>query len=319
MPVDKKISDIIIYTSTLYGNDETSIIRSKLCIKMLENARNLGIKVVVKDGGSNAHFISQLTNLKNVVLVQDESAAEHKSMGEDRRHALRVAMQIAEQEIISQPCFFWTEPEKDSLISAENLQEMMSELTHGANIVVPARKEKAWETLPKNQRWFEQRAERRLLKILQESSATGWHKEPPDLWFGPKMFDGEGAKYFLGYNKDKNRADLWDATIVPVVEAIKDGQKVSSIPVDYEYTEDQRDSESGELEDAFTIKRLEQYAQILKEMGDKKWVDFFESAKEELAAMGEIKKEIKNNPNNVESAKREKELKTEIIKKFQNG
>jgi len=274
---------------------------------MLRNAENLGVKVVVKDSGSNEKFLNAVAGMSNIILVQNEPGGERKSMGNDRRGALEKAMQIAEQEKIEHPCFFWTEPEKDNLISAENLSEMASEIAKGSNIVVPARKAEALETLPKIQRWFEQRANKRSLKVMEEAT-DGRHHELLDLWFGPKMFDSEGAKYFTEYNKDNDRTDLWDAIIVPVTKATKDGKKVSSVPVEYKYG----------IEEPLELKRLEQYAQILREMGDKKWVEFFEEANEELAAMREVKKELKADPRNAELTGQEKKLKTEIVKKFQN-
>ncbi len=312
MQAKHDFSEIIIYTSTLYGNDETSIIRSKLCLSMLENARKLGVKVIVKDGGSNEEFINELQKLDNVTLIPPDSESKRKTMGEDRREALRAAMRLAGEKKMKQPCFLWTEPEKDNLISDENLSAMVSEINHGSNIVVPARKEMALSTLPKNQRWFEQRANKRSLEVIKAVLGKK-HQELLDLWFGPKMFDRIGAEYFANYNKDGNRTDLWDAVSVPVLEAIKEGKKVAGMPVDYEYSGSQRINETGELKNQFTIKRLEQYAQILKEMGDKKWINFFEETKEELARINELKKEKEIDPEKNEILN---ETKKNILHKF---
>jgi len=302
MTRQNNFDELIIYTATLYG-DEKSKVRSELCLNMLRNAEALGVTVVLADGGSNSNFINEVKKLTNAVLIEGKA----KSMGADRREALEAAVELAEKEKISQPIFFWTEPEKDNLISQSNLENMTNEIKQGANIVVPERKEEGLRTLPKFQRWFEQRANKRSLELVEEFSG-GRHQQLLDLWFGPKMFDREGVKFFREYNKDNNRIDLWDAIIVPVTEAIKAGKRVASVPVDYEYSENQRQEDSNELK-----KRLEQYSQILKEMGDRKWTEFFDEAKEALDKI----KELKNKKESiVESTELLNEQKKSVLKSF---
>lgn len=310
--IDAKLSEITIYTSTLYDNTETSRVRSELCINMLKNSAALGIKVVIKDGGSSEDFIRRVKEFKNVVLVQRQPGEKAKSMGQDRRDALKRAMEISLEEKLEHPSFFWTEPEKDNLVSEENMAVMYEEIRSGSNIVVPARKENAFNTLPKNQCWFEKRAKKRALEILKEVSG-GKHQELLDLWFGPKMFDLEGANYFINYNKDGGRADLSDAIIVPVEDAIRDGKKVSSVPVNYEYSESQRLNEIGEMKDLFARKRLEQYAQILRELGDEKWSKFFEDAEKDIIKIKELNKA--EQPSS-EQKQEITEKKKEILKNF---
>lgn len=311
MLAQNNLSELIIYTATLYGNDKISEIRSELCINLLKNAKELGVKVIIKDGGSSEKFINEVKKLDNVLLIQALPGGEAKSMGADRRDALEEAVKLAGREKMQNPCFFWTEPEKDNLIAEQNLANMVAEIRRGSNIVVPARKENAWESLPKTQRWFEQRANKRSQKLTKEFSG-GRHQQLLDLWFGPKMLDREGAEFFREYNKDNKRMDLWDATIVPVTEAVREGKAVGSVPVDYEYNEVQRLNESGELKDIFTIKRLEQYSQILKEMGDPFWKNFFQEAKEALNKI----LELKNKKESIENAELLNEQKKRVLKSF---
>ncbi len=302
MTRQNNLDELIIYTSTLYV-DEKSKVRSELCLNMLRNAEALGVTVVLADGGSNSNFINEVKKLSNVVLIEGKT----KSMGPDRRDALEEAVQLAAREKMQRPCFLWTEPEKDGLITEQNLTNMVAEIKRGSNIVAPARKENAWESLPRNQRWFEQRANKRSLELMKEFS-DGRHQQLLDLWFGPKMFDREGAKFFQEYNKDNNRIDLWDAILVPVTEAIKAGKRVASVPVDYEYSENQRQEDSNELK-----KRLEQYSQILKEMGDRKWMEFFDEAKEALGKIKELKKKKESTAENEELLN---EQKKSVLKSF---
>jgi hypothetical protein len=98
---------------------------------------------------------------------------------------------------------------------------------------------------------------------------------------------------------------------VPVTEAIKEGKVVGSVPVDYEYNEIQRLNESGELKDIFTIKRLEQYSQTLKEMGDPLWEKFFQEAEE---ALNEMQKE--NKKESADNVELSNEQKKSVLKTF---
>jgi hypothetical protein len=188
MSAQNNLSELIIYTATLYGNDNTSEIRSELCINLLKNAKELGVKIIVKDNGSSEEFINEVKKLNNVLLIQTSSGDKAKSLGAGRREALEEAVKLADREKMQNPCFFWTEPEKDNLIAEQNLANMVAEIKRGSNIVVPSRKENAWESLPKIQRWFEQRANKRSLELIKEFSG-GRYRQLLDLWFGPKMFD----------------------------------------------------------------------------------------------------------------------------------
>ena len=174
---------------------------------------------------------------------------------------------------------------------------MISGIREGANIVIPERGEKAWGQLPKLQHWLEQRAKKRAKNIVEFDDKL-------DLWFGPEVLDKIGAGYFLDYNAGKNRVDLWDALIVPVFDAMRDGIKVTSVPVDFLYNQSQIDNESDESNREIKIKRIEQYTQILKELGDPKWQDFFRDAKGELAKIRELNKDPSGNQEKLKEAKK---------------
>lgn len=244
----KKFSDLTVFTSTLYGRDKTSEIRQKLAEKFLDNCSKLQINCVVVDGGSNQELIDKIKLLKNVTLLSEPSL----SMGDGRKEALRIAM-----EKYKTPYYFWSEPEKDDLIKEESLTEIIKGLREEkADIVVPARIEN--DTRPELQTWIENRANKKATELMDSKLDESF-----DLWFGPKMFNQAGAKYFLEYQSILNK---WDTTIGPVIDAYKGGLKIASAKVDYKYDPSQKKDE--EFNRVIKKKRIEQYATILKVLGD---------------------------------------------------
>lgn len=244
--------DLTIFTSTFYGTDQTSKVRQNLALKLFENAEKIGVKCVVVDGGSNEEFLEKARAHRNVEL----SVRGSLGMGESRREALRVASEEL-PSATRKHFFLWVESEKDGLITIENLTKMIESLRGGdSDIVVPEREDMS--SLPHFQAWIEQRANKKAMQLTDKDVKEIW-----DLWFGPKMFNEEGLKYFLDY---KGELDKWDSIIKPVMNAYKDNKRVVSVPVSFEYDETQKDDE--EKNDEFKKKRIAQYSTILAEMGD---------------------------------------------------
>lgn len=254
MTEKNNFNDLTIFTTTLYKEDPVSQVREKLAIKLLENARNLGVNVVVVDGGSNETFLQRVRVLPNVSLVVDPSL----KMGESRRKALQVA-----REQFHSPFYMWVEPEKDALITAESLETMVAPLRENStDMVVPKRK--SLETLPPLQAKLEQRANKRASKITYGEEKN--ENEVLDMWFGPKLFNETVSEYFARYH---GKLDKWEAVLKPIINAYHDGKRIASVEVNYEYDPSQSGSEAGDR--AMQLKRLEQYATILAEMGDVFW------------------------------------------------
>ena len=255
----EQFRDLVLFTTTLYGEDQTSRVRSHLAEQMMANAKELGVRCVVVDGGSNKEFLDKMKAFENVTVVEDSSL----KMGESRRRALQTAVDMTAGA--EQPAFFlWTEPEKCDLITADNLRIMVDGLRKGkADVVVPARRDMS--SLPKFQAWIEARANKRAKGVAVAGLPPDGEVEILDLWFGPKMFNIEGARYFLDY---KGKLDKWDAIIKPVIDAHRGGKKVVSVPVDYIYDRSQKEDEETR---EFKKKRFLQYTTILAELGDKFW------------------------------------------------
>ncbi len=248
--------DLTIFTTTFYGTDPVSQTRQKLAEQFLTKANDLGIRSVVVDGGSTPEFLDWMRQLKNVHVEVEPKL----SMGESRRHALHAA-----REKYKTPFYLWVEPEKSNLLTPETLHAMISGLRSGAaDIIVPSRK--SHETMPKFQAWIEKRANFRAHQLM-----PGEH-ETFDLWFGPKMFNNEGAGFFESY---KGTLDKWDSIIKPVVDAYQAGKRISTVEVDYTYDPTQTDTEKDDR--IMKRKRFEQYRQILAELGDVFWKEQLEN------------------------------------------
>lgn len=253
---DDNYTDLVIITTTFYGEDDVSEVRSLIACETLRRINDLGIKCVVVDGGSTREFIEQIDELENIVVIIDSSLG----MGESRRKALEIAMtQFPESNY-----YLWMEPEKDDLIKETSIKSMLAPLQEGqTDIVVPKRE--SLDSYPKFQRKIEQRANKRVSDSLNIHDSEG---KDLDLWFGPKMFNREGAKYFLNY---KSKLDKWDSIIAPVVEGQRDGAKIKSVDVDYKYDVIQ---ELHEQENpSMNRKRIDQYTKILPELGDEYWAN----------------------------------------------
>ncbi|MEK9207541.1 MAG: hypothetical protein AAB922_03605 [Patescibacteria group bacterium] len=279
----KELKNIIVYTGVYYQDNALYQARSKIWFQTFDNAKKLGVKVVVRnDGGLPGEMLERIKTYENITIVEKTGL---NTLGGGRREALQKCLAIAEAEGIENPVFLWTEPEKDDLITEKNLLPLIKEVHAGNNIVVAAREEKAWEQLPPFQRWAERRANARANQTVEKETGIN---PGLDFWFAPKAFDRIGAQEFLAYNSNKDRLDLWDSIMVPIVTALKSGKKVKSLPIDFLYNKIQIDNESDELNRDIKIKRIEQYAQILKELGDPKWGGFFKEAEGELAKVKEL-------------------------------
>lgn len=250
-----KFPDLVIYTTTFYGNDPVSAVREKLALKLFENANKLRVKCVVVDGGSNPDFLAAARQFPNIEVIIDPSLG----MGQSRRVALKKAITKEEAAF-----FLWVEPEKSDLIDEASLGKMITGLRdQKTDIVVPKRE--SMETLPEFQAWIENRANKRAMKISGVSEDEV--KEIWDIWFGPKMFNRDGAQYFLNY---QGKLDKWDAVLKPVFDAYKAGKRVSSVGVDYKYDITQKQNEENDRE--MKKKRVTQYMTILSELSDEFWI-----------------------------------------------
>lgn len=297
--------DLTIFTSTFYRyNENTSIenqdvVRSNLAIKTIENANKLWIHLVVLDGWSCEDFLSKIRKFLNITIIEadDTNNIKSLSMWEARRMALEIA-----REKYNTDFYLWMEPEKDNLITKENIDPLMQEArTEKHEIIIPKRKNKA--SYPDFQAREETRANKELSSLMYKYTNKNWDTkewntkeynaydgEEYDLFFWPKLFSKKVIDYFLSY---KSTLDKSDAIITPILIAHQNWVSVWSKEIDYTYDITQKENEESSPKiksinkkwknrnrKIIDTKRLEQYVYILEET--KKQLKIKQKIKSEL-------------------------------------
>lgn len=262
---------IIVATSTFYPNWDQNItdanqsisIRGKLALETIGEAVKKGYQVIVVDGGSGSSFTSKAKDLGAVVFNQNEDG-----MSPGRRQAFREAAKLLEAKIIC-----WTEPEKISIVKDCLPKAIIPILLGEADIVVPKRDEGSFLTYPKYQAKIEKQANQLWNKILRKNGLLPNTTEDIDIWFGPKFFKNDSkilslflARYGLaetksGLYKNANPEDWANATMLPIITALKEGFRVKSVLVSYIHPSEQTRLE--ENNESFDEKRRQQFRSII--------------------------------------------------------
>lgn len=128
--------------------------------------------------------------------------------------------------------------------------------TSGSHIVVPRRSDGVFkDTYPIEQYHSEQFANKLLDSLGRDIGMPSI-----DWTIGPVMFRSEQAHHWLDYD-----GKMWDAQLVPMVEAHLHGAKVSSMECDYRHPVEMKDQEQGQVE--WNEKRLYQINVLLDTVG----------------------------------------------------
>jgi hypothetical protein len=256
--------DLIIITSTLYPPIQDKVVTSRrqIGLEFFNKAKDLGIRCIVNDGGSDESFLTELRKFENVEF----KVTPNLNMGAGTREA--IARALAHTEI---PYFMWTVPEKPDLLNNSVLNSLISKLrSNQADIVLANRQDlqsktsTVSESMPELQRKLELRANKRANALFSKS--PGQENQYLDLWFGVKMMNRDGLQPFLHY---RSELDKWDTVVTPVLEAYKSGKRVVAVEVPYKYDPAQKQHEAGNK--TMDKKRWQQYRSILATMGDEFW------------------------------------------------
>lgn len=242
----QRFADLAVFTTTMYGNDRSSMVRRELATEFFQRLRDLHITSSAVDGGSPEDFHAQLPTSENMFIER----APELNLGASRREALRLALEQSQVEFL-----MWAEPEKGNVITENNIEAILAPLrSHAADIVIPKRISK--ESYPHFQAWIEQRGNKRMNSLANHES------EEIDFWFGPRAFNRNCAKYFSEY-----QGSGWDSIFVPLLNAVRDGRHLASVPVEFTYPPEQRAiEEETEYLRTFKLKRLEQYRNLIQSL-----------------------------------------------------
>ena len=163
-----------------------------------------------------------------------------KTMGQSRRQTIRLALENASPE---EQFIAWIEPEKDTVV-----QHIGCMTTH--RITIPRRA--SLSSYPRYQQYAE--------KMGNEAFSIRTKHSLLDMWFGPRVFHRQAAKFFLEY--DGKYGDRWDAIFIPVVRAIAAGVDVGEKVVDFTYPKEQLAAEENSF--AMVQKRIDQLVSLVQ-------------------------------------------------------
>lgn len=239
------MKSVVVVTTTFYKSMEE--LRFRLACDMVKAAVAAGHKVVIVDASPIFHIAETLRGLGATVFPQ-----LHKGMGPGRREAFFHAHEVAMKESID--FIMWTEPEKVDII---RWVEKMIDGLENAEIVIPTRSEKAWQSWPS----FQKQSEGAANSVYNEVfGTTGF-----DPMFGPVIFDRSLCQEFAFcycdpeiFGRDATGASLVPDTYIqhyaPVLASL-DRVRVCSVEVDMIYPPEQKVEEEGAANEAMLEKR----------------------------------------------------------------
>ena len=231
-------SELVITTSTFYSDADCP--RARCAVKMIENANELGISIVIVEGGSPKEFREEISDLGAIVL--DEVPHARGVMGPGRRQAIAKGFEVTGGKISG-----YVEIEKYCMPMF--VEELVRPILLGkVDICVPRRL--SLETYPTAQRYAEP------LGNLHFLQATGLDF---DMWFGPRFFNQTAGKYFLEY--DDEYGGSWDPTHIPTLRCAAAGLRVATPMVPYVHPQEQTDEEENSA--VFTFKRAAQLSNLM--------------------------------------------------------
>lgn len=228
----EEYNEIVVCSLTSYKRSnslETS--RAALATRTFEKIKAIGIRIIVIDDNSEKEFIDAFEKTGAEVVQQKGT-----TYGSGRRQAIRAGYSTCK------PVIVLMEPEKYTFVP-HILETARLILSGNADIVIPKRK--SLSSYPYAQRHIEKYGNA-VWKLV-----TGTNL---DAWFGPHII-GRGSSHIYT-NYDGKYGDLWDSTVVPLIDAIRSGKRCTSLKINYSHPVEQKEDESFSLE--FTLKRLNQ-------------------------------------------------------------
>ncbi|MBI4049943.1 MAG: hypothetical protein HY398_00670 [Candidatus Doudnabacteria bacterium] len=227
---------IALLTMTYYANVEET--RFHLACQMLGNAKAVGYMTAVLDGSPDDLVSLAFERIGTVIFKQTA-----QGMGPARRELFLKAS-------ANKPgIFLWSE-EKPDIVRL--IPQIVEPIARGwADIVIPFRTDKSWESYPAYQAESEKAANAVYAEV------TG---RPFDAMFGPVAFRREMLHYFYECNPAEQFGthDTYIYHIAPLV-AMAAGARVVSVPVDFYYPSVQKAEELAALNDAIREKRKRQF------------------------------------------------------------
>ena len=253
---------VVLISTTSYPS--TSDLRFTLALRTAQQARLHSIPLLIIDS-STPDIQAALRNEGAIVLPEDPASMGGQGKGFAYRYGIRQAMQRA-------PALFGphaddfvlciSEPEKVDFVrflpalAARLLPDATAGPSSTAGVLLPHRSASAFLSLPVEQRHSEQFANLHLHNAQRELTPP-LSSFPIDYLFGPVLFHCYLSGWWLS-----NASPLWDAQIVPYIEAAYSGQaRLLSVEVDYIHPREQTAEEEGKA--VWSAKRFMQLEKVI--------------------------------------------------------
>lgn len=288
---------IIAICTTMY--QDLNEIRCQLALRFARKAKQYGITALFVDTSADESIRVAMGEAGASVI--EENAAAEKGKGVSYRFGIRHVLQNVDKYIDfsntetsnrngnqpqSHPEYYIciTEPEKADMprCLVENAQRI---LNSSASILIPFRTDIGFDTLPIEQRHSEKFANLYLRTIvnnlasksnprLNNSANVSTYVESDilsassittlaqmDWYFGPVLFRSSVGHYWAEYN-----GRMWDAQIVPYINAWTVGVVIENLIVDFKYEPEQKLDEEGS--EFYVKKRLLQLNSVIPILTD---------------------------------------------------
>jgi hypothetical protein len=236
----------VVVTTTFYKSEGE--LRFQLAQDFVRSAIVAGYEVVIVDASPLPQVATVLRELGAQVFLQ-----LHEGMGPGRRQAFFHA-----QESVAQPAetiFVWSEPEKVDLI--RSIPQIVRPIEEGeAEVVVPRRSAKSWETWPTFQRETEQEANRQYNDIFQTTDR--------DPMFGPVALDGSFIDPFILKEPVAGVEDTYVQHYATLLAESELGATVRSVEIDTTYPPEQKAEEEATLNQTIKEKRIWQRDSLVR-------------------------------------------------------
>lgn len=232
-----------ILTTTFYP--ERSL-RFHLMCQMVGNATALGHSVTIVDGSPNSLVRDALSGFPRCLVIRQAGPG----MGASRRQLFAAeAMSLDHWSKGDPSIFLWVEPEKGDII--RHIPALFAPIEAGeADIVLPARTDVGFASYPAAQATSEKAANAVFAEV------TG---KELDVMVGPVMVRKEMLPIFAACNPTQYGAADTYIQQIALMEAMHQGARVASVPIDFFYPAAQRHEEETVLADAMFVKRQRQF------------------------------------------------------------
>lgn len=224
--------------------DVESKMRGDLALKTLKAVLRNGYRLVLVDGADGSAFQETLKK-KDIPFMQETA----HGMSPSRVQAFDAAYDDPHIQAVT-----WTEPEKVGMV--EEIERCAEPVLNGeAAVVIPARTEVGWQSLPSYQRRSEEKGNRFFNHQLHKAHILPETKKL-DMYFGTRVYSARQAyraqlreilhrRYSFNEDPRKplhaevNPGAYSEATFFPPVAGLHEGVTVLSVPTNFVYPQQQ--------------------------------------------------------------------------------